>query len=422
MDASERKRKVPWLWIIISIVGVGVFVGLNLEDIRHRIMITSTRANINKAVTIPFSFERGLIVVQPELKGETLDMILDSGAFETRLSADTAADLAVVASINDDVGDTFRRSAQMGIASLSTFSLSDANWRRATAGILRWGEGALTPCVAKDGIVGGTTMRHASWLIDFELNQIHIGKPESLPASFKGTTQLSAIELAASGVSLDPKITIDVNGQAIENILVDTGSNGGLVLPRDLLKRLSDSEEEWLVVEDKATSGIHGVTEISAVLAPVVLKLGETTPISVYALFTDDSAPKIGTKVLSQYVMALVPKERRLYLAAREDLATENAETIGAPLPYGFIPSVSDDGEAWVVVYRERSWVEAQSADTVDPLAVGSQFAKINGKAPQEVFKDHCDSFLGIREFMDVPEMVLEREDGSQVRLSRNTP
>jgi len=153
MDVPSKKKS-PWLWILIATLSLAVFVFLNFEDLKHRIMIASTRASIEMPVTIPFTFERGLIIIEPELKGSTLKMILDSAAFETRLTAETAADLGIKASIRDDVGDTFGRSASMGIATLPAFSLGDATWQRATAGLLNWGRGALTPCVAKDGIIG----------------------------------------------------------------------------------------------------------------------------------------------------------------------------------------------------------------------------------------------------------------------------
>lgn len=129
-------------------------------------------------------------------------------------------------------------------------------------------------------------------------------------------------------------------------------------------------------------------------------------------MFTDDSAPKLGTQVLSQFLLAIVPGERKLYLANTGDLS----EPLNSPLPHGFIPAITDDGEAWVVVYRERSWSEAQT-NTLDPLAAGSRFSKINGLTPKEVFSDHCGVFLGIRAFIDEPQLFLERENGSQLVL-----
>lgn len=411
--AKPVKKTFPW-WLLIITLSFAVFVFLNLEDIRHRVMIASTRASIDAPVTIPFKLERGLIVLEAELDGEALEMILDSAAFETRLSADTADYLGIKASISDDVGDTFGRSSVMGIASLPAFSLGDATWQRATAGMLNWGAGALTPCVAKDGIIGGTTMRHASWVIDFEASQVHIGNPERVPASF--TPELTSIPFSSSRISLSPEITVEVNAQTIETVLVDTGSNGGLVLPGSLLGNLGVPEESWIQVEDEATASIFGTTKVSSVLAPVELKLGDTEPVKVYAEFTDDSAPKLGTQVLSNYFLAIVPGERKLYLAS----IRRAASLLNPPLDHGFIPGISDEGEAWVVVYRERDWLESQ-ANTVDPLAIGSEFKTINGLTPKEVFKDNCELFLGIREFIAKPQMVLARDDGSQLVLDTNT-
>jgi len=259
-------------------------------------------------------------------------------------------------------------------------------------------------------------MRHASWLIDFEAKQIHIGKPNELPESFETKLMLERIPFSSSRVALSPEITIEVNGQEVKNILVDTGSNGGLVLPRALLSDLGIAEETWIYVEDEASAGIFGVTEVSAVLAPVQLKLGTSEALSVYAEFTDDSEAKLGTKVLSQFLIAIVPDEKSLYLAKAQD----SSEPLNPPLQHGFIPALSDEGDAWIVVYREQNWQEAQST-TDDPLAVGSRFDKINGLKAEDAFKNHCEVFLGIRDFIDKPQLTLERDDGSQLILNSNT-
>ena len=408
MKRSDR------IWIVIAVVSAGVFVGLNLGDIRHLVMIARTSAQIPASVSIPFELERGLIVVTTELAGRPVEMIVDSAAFDTRLSAETARAAGIEARVGNDVGDTFGRRQQMGIAVLPEWQVERATWNRATAGILSWGDGAFTPCVAPDGIIGGTTMKHASWAFDFATGTIHIGEPDRLPESYPASLLTDKLPIRRSRVALEPRVEATVNGTSIDGLLVDTGSNGDLVLPMEVLEELGIPQDEWIVVDDAASAGIFGTTEVKSILAPVQFQLGNTAPIDVFATFTDGSEPKIGNAILSRYSFAILPKAQELHIGLRTDVAQS---PVGEPLRHGIFPSLSAEGDAWVIVYRERPWSSTGDSSVTDPLAVGTRFETINGLRPSEVFESHCSWFLGIRDFIDRPELVLVDSFGDEVRL-----
>lgn len=429
-DPARRRGTAWWVWVLVLLASVAVFVAINLDDLRHRLMIAQISVEPGHATTLPFRMERGLVVVDatapeqssgsPSGKPAVLRMILDSAAFDTRVSADRAAGLGLRAAIVNEVGDTFGRTAEMGIASLPELTLGDGadrtRWRNVTVGILQWGDAALTPCVAPDGIVGGTLMRHAAWVIDFPAGRIHIGPPDRLPdtaLAVAGPEAWHRLDMRTDGLALHPRIRVAVNGHAVDDMLVDTGSNGSLTLPFAMLDTLGIPIDRRLAVRDTASAGIFGAAEISAALAQVELQIGSARPQQVWATFTDDSRPKIGTKVLSAFAVAIVPGEDSLYL--REVGGSAN-RVIDAPLRHGFIPGLSDDGKAWVVVYRERAATESGQDD---PLAIGTRFSRINGRGPGETFASRCDWFMGVRELIDAETLVLEQADGRMLTLSR---
>ncbi len=413
---------------MIGSLSLMVFVLFNLEDLRHRWMISRTRPVTELSASIPFEMLRGLILLDASVEGSNFRMIVDSGAFETRISADSAARADIAAVISDDVGDTYGRSAEMGIATLESFAIGDARWTKATAGLLQWGDDALTPCVAPDGIIGGTLMRHASWVIDYRSNFIHIGDADRMPdAAFTASdiSVWSSIPMKLEAPSLSPTISAQINGREVNGLLLDTGSNGALTLPRDLLEALVEPGTPLLHVSDESTAGIFGTASVSAVKAPVQFAIGDGAVRTVWASFTDDSAAKIGNQLLQTYGVGIVPGEKRLYL--RDDWSPDfllpGAGTpegvIDAPLRHGFIPGIKDG--QWEVVYRERM-VDALGgfADQngeADPLAVGTKIITINGNLPADLFENRCQWFLGIREVIDADTLFLEMPDGSVVIL-----
>lgn len=452
--AKDKKngKRGGRVWALLIVAGLALFVALNYEDLYHRWLISRTTVEIPSSFTMPIRIERGLIVVNASTGGRDLEMILDSAAFETRITAATAVELGITARLQDDVGDTFGRRADMGIASVSQFRMSEGAesvvWNDTTAGILLWGAGALTPCVAPDGIIGGTLMRHSSWVIDYEAGLVHIGARDDLPDAALAASSPQAwtsVDMRTDGIALEPRVSVTVDGREVSNVLVDTGSNGGLTLPRDLVDELAIPTEDRVVVDDRATAGIFGTTEVSAVIAPVDLRIGDLGPLRVWATFTDDSAAKLGNEVLQHFVIGIVPGEGRLYLrptgepaaggslsedaeaatgaAGVRNVSRASDEATGAPLRHGFIPGIADDADEWVVVYRERAWNEVFASDgqgrldAQDPLAVGTRLSHINGQRPSEVFSSRCDWFLGVRTFINETELELRTADGTVLRI-----
>ncbi|WP_440053505.1 aspartyl protease family protein [Pseudoalteromonas sp. T1lg65] len=389
------------LWI--SVLALCLLLFSCQSTIRHRLLLNEGEAPETFSQVIPLKIERGLLVLTTKVKETELKMLLDSGAFESKVSSAKAERLGLQPVLSRSNSDTFGRSKVLDITRVENLALGDVVFKNISAGMLTYPKSAYTPCIAPDGIIGGNLLKLTNWKVDYNRSELTI---KSLNQAFELPENAVAIDMETNSLSAVPKIDIRVNGKLIKDVLVDLGFNGGLVLPSE---SVAIDKKERLHVIDGARSGIYGTTEGQSYLANAQLNIGNLPTLNVEVEFTDNSNPKLGNKVLSNYLIVANNKNDKMYLAPQ--IQPKSLKPV--PLEYGYLFGITDDREYWQVVY-----IESNLAQTQLPLKYGDKVKRVNGKTPNEQFSTHCEWFMGIREFLDTPQLTIETINGKILTLS----
>lgn len=381
------------------------------SDLQHRRLLRSTEFSPGEfVVDVPVDTRKGLLVVQGRLgpMGERVSMMVDTGAFESKLTAATAQSAGIEPILHRDNSDTFGRSRSMPVGVIPELQFESLAVRQLSAGLLDWPDSAITPCLAPDGLLGANALRGLSWSVEFAAPRLRLssdGAALGIPADAE------PIDIEMPALSATPRLTVAVNGREVDDLLLDLGSNGGLVLPRRYLEELAIPRSRQVLIDDAASSGIYGAARQRSVRAPVSLRIGGLPAVEVTAEFTDDSGAKLGTVVLSHFRLWLNHDEARLYVRPA-DQAPGFAERV---LPHGVLLGVDWASDRWEVNYLEYPAGGRAPAQ----LAVGEQFDTVNGKRPGEVFAGWCDYVAGVRDWLEAQDALelVDLRTGDRRRL-----
>lgn len=383
------------------------------DPLRHRQLLAETEFELaSPVVTLPVRVRKGLFITEGLLgpDGPRVSLLIDTGAFESKLTAGTAKAAGVAPLLVRDNSDTFGRSRDLSIGQLQELRIGGIAIRSLSVGLLDWPDSAITPCLAPDGLLGANALAGLSWSADFQSPRLAVSRDvRRLQIPYDATR----IDVDLPALSATPRVTATINGRRIKGLLVDLGSNGGLVLPRELLETLEIPLEQQTVIDDAASSGIYGAARQRSVRAPVRLAFGDLAPIEVQAEFTDDSSAKLGTAVLSHFrlwldaandELSLVPSEQPVAFADRR-------------LPHGVLPGVDWTSDRWRIDYIEYPATNAPPSD----LAVGDTFDTINGQRPSHLFDGWCDYVDGVRDWLDRQDALdmSDGADGNGTRIKR---
>jgi len=380
-----------------SLLGVMLLVAATgCDSIKHRQLLSETQVHPEIfLVDVPVTVRKGLLVVEGRAgdSDRPVELMVDTGAFESKLTASTAVSLGVEPLLERSNSDTFGRSRSMPVGQLDQLRFNGLAIQQLSVGLLDWPETAITPCLAADGLLGANALREMSWSVDFQAPSLKLSSDAErldIPANAK------QIDVTMPALSATPRITATVDGRKVGKLLLDLGSNGGLVLPRKLLDKLDIPAEQQIVVDDAASSGIYGSARQRVIRAPVELSIASLPPIEVMAEFTDDSGAKLGTEVLSHFKLWLDYENRRL------SLLPASRELPDRLLPHGVLLGVDWKNDRWKVSYLEYP----AKAQPPAQLAIGDQFDTVNGLRPGEVFTGWCAYVEGIRGWLDEQETL----------------
>lgn len=363
------------------------------DTLRHRQLLNETVHELDSPVVdLPIHIRKGLFVTEGRLgiDGPIVSLLIDTGAFESKLTVSTAITAGVAPQLVRDNSDTFGRSQRISVGRVQALHIGELSVHKLSVGLLDWPDSAITPCLAPDGLLGANALRGLSWHVDFEAPSLVVSRDArnlQVPAG------AARVDVSLPALSATPSVAASINGRRIDGLLVDLGANGGLVLPRKLLETLEIPPEQQIVIDDNASAGIFGAARQHSIKAPVQLGFGTLAPIEVMAEFTDDSGAKLGTAVLSHYRIWLDHANQQMSLvpAVQPDAFAERR------LPHGILPGVDWPDDRWQIVYREYSATASQSAE----VAVGDRFDTINGQRPSDVFTGWCDYVENVREWLE---------------------
>jgi len=344
----------------------------------------------NYVETVHFESRKDLIVVPALLNSDSTlhEFIFDTGAFNSKVEYGLATQLSLkkVAEKNNSTAQGVTR--HIDVVRIDSLKMGSTPIFNASAGKLKYDSLSASPCVARNGIIGANIIKLANWKINYDTQLLHFSDAPFTPANSSG-----ALPFERPALSGTPKINLKVNGREVENILFDTGFNGGLVLPMFLADSFASNQCDTIL--DRSTSGIYGVNLDTLIVKQLDLEVAGFSA-SVPVSFSSLNKALLGNEFLKHFEVIINYNSNTIYL-------DQKAPIVVTPGP-----------ELLFVPNADGLW-EAARTSIATPFKPGDTFVRINGKTPPEVFVDYCDYVMNRNRFFDVKTLLLETETGEQV-------
>lgn len=380
------------IFILISILAL---TSLSCRYAKNVQLLTGGDVQENDfRVSIPFQYHKGIIVVSAKLNSDTVarEFIFDTGAFNSKIVKGLALELDIPVVTSKKNTDSQGNEKIIEVGRVDSLILGEVKFYNIGAGLVEYGEGSATPCLASHGIIGANLIGLANWKVDYQNKLIHLSNIPFEPGTDNSLIEYSFNKPALSGT---PEITISLGGEKIKEVLVDLGSNGGLTLPESFVPSYEGVEKE--IYLDQSTTGIYGSKPDRLITMPLTLET-RAGNFNIPVDFSQNRGPMIGNDFLEHF---------RVYLNYdRKIIQLQPASLVSIDPQLEFIPGILNDS-LWVV----------NRAPENNLLQLGDTLRSINGKKPSEMFTDFCDYFMEIRKILESETLWVEKTDGSRIKV-----
>jgi predicted aspartyl protease len=317
--------------------------------------------------SIPFEMKKDLVIVKAQINGkdQPLEFIFDTGAFNSKINHTLTDEYHLETKALKENEDSNGNVKTIEVTQLESVQLGETVFSRIGAGKVEYAEESPSPCIAEHGIIGANLIKLANWKIDYKQQMIYFSDE---PFKIENPSKAISMEYDAPTLSATPKVDFKIGDRTVENLLIDTGSNGGFRLPGALQEAFTSTESETYY--DRSVSGIYGFKADTLVVKTLQLKDFNTSfPVEFSAL----GKGLIGNEFLKFFV---------LYINTEDDMITlESQRTIEKPKPrpLSFIPT------------SDNQWqINRVSANAEHGLKLGDTLLKINNSTPKDLYKNYC--------------------------------
>ncbi|WP_417888188.1 retropepsin-like aspartic protease [Zunongwangia sp.] len=209
----------------------------------------------NYKIIVPFEIINGFIFIKPKIKNKDYNFILDTGA-SNAVSKELSKSLNLKVIDSEKIGDIYNRYKIIEYARIDTIKIGSVDFAGTIASINDFKSVPYYSSMKIDGIIGSNLMQHAIWDFDFEKKQITITDNESKLTVPKKTIT-NKLFIGFAGV---PSIACKINGKKVWNFTVDTGYNGGIVIPfSEFEKQIKNGKiSDFEKFKSRGVIGIYG--------------------------------------------------------------------------------------------------------------------------------------------------------------------
>ena len=336
---------------------------------------------------VPFQYKKGIIVIEARIDNNPapLEFIFDTGAFNSKIEHSLAEQLDLPTKAKKKNSDTHGTERDIEVTQIPAITIGNTTFTNIGAGKVVYGAQSASPCLAKHGIIGANLIKLAHWKIDYQRKLLYFSnKPFDVPKT-GNVHQLSFKRPVFSAV---PSIELQIGGKTVSNLTFDIGSNSGLVLPGSI-KGVFSSEHIFSLL-DQSISGIYGTTIDTFTVKTLEVKIDNHSLDTMPVAFSSNGKGLIGNDFLEHFIVFLDNKKNRIYLQQqpREHVSIDPFLRI--------IPGILNDS----------LWVINRIPDGGD-VVLGDTLLRVNGFKPNELYKNHCDYFYGIRDLINSDSLSL---------------
>jgi predicted aspartyl protease len=340
--------------------------------------------------SIPFEMKKDLVIVKAQINGnqKPLDFIFDTGAFNSKINHTLTEEYRLETKAVKENEDSNGNVKVIEVTQLEEVQLGQTLFTDIGAGKVVYAEESPSPCIAEHGIIGANLIKLAHWKIDYQKQMIYFSDE-----AFSVDNPSTAITFNYDSPALSdtPKVEFKIAGRSVENLMIDTGSNGGFRLPFSVAKASTSTETQTYY--DRSVSGIYGFNTDTLVVKNLQLDDFNTTfPIEFSAL----GKGLIGNEFLKYFILYMDTDDEKIILEPQSPVIAPRESQLS------FMPTSNNK---WVV--------NRVSATSTQPLKLGDTLLKVNDKTPEDLYKDYCEYVMKNHELYtnDTIQMITKTGD-----------
>ena len=325
--------------------------------------------------SIPFRYEKDLIIVQAQINGkqQPLDFIFDTGAFNSKINHTLTDEYDLETKAIKENKDTHGNVKTIEVTQLEQVKFGETVFTKIGAGKVVYAEDSPSPCIAEHGIIGANLIKLAHWKIDYAKQMIYFSDE---PFALDNPSEAINFKYNAPMLSATPKVDFLIDGRKVENLLIDTGSNGGFRLPSSIGNAFSSKETETYF--DRSVSGIYGFKTDTLVVKNLYLDDFDTVfPVQFSVL----GKGLIGNEFLKHFKLYINPSDDVIILEPQTPIVQPQKQQLS------------------VVPSEENTWIiNRVSVNATHGLNLGDTVLKVNNKTPADLYKNYCEYVMKNRE------------------------
>lgn len=339
------------------------------------LLISGNLNRENFTDSIPFQLKKDLIIVQAQINGKQkpLDFIFDTGAFNSKINHTLTEEYDLETKAIKENEDTNGNIKTIEVTQLKQVKLGETLFTKIGAGKVVYAEDSPSPCIAEHGIIGANLIKLAHWKIDYAKQMIYFSDE---PFAIDNPSEAINFNYDAPMLSATPKVDFIIDGKKVQNLLIDTGSNGGFRLPSSVENAFSSTETETYY--DRSVSGIYGFKTDTLVVKSLHLDDFNTVfPIQFSVL----GKGLIGNEFLKHFKLYINPSDDVIILERQTPIVQPQKHQLSV------VPS---DDNTWII--------NRVSANAKHGLNLGDTVLKVNDKTPADLYKNYCEYVMKNRE------------------------
>ncbi len=399
-----------------SFYWIAAFIFLAMPCFAQRIQLNDIKPQLlNKKFIEELSYEEnlGLMFLEVRLNGysQRFKFLVDTGA-PTVISprAATLVQSKLGRSEMVSSGGSQKDSLQIGL--LDTVKIGNLTFTQITCIIAPFNQGEVMKCLGIDGIIGANLMSTAIWQFDRQARKISI---TDQPKKLSKPRQTEVLPIRLFGWQRSPLLTVKVNRQITETILIDTGFAGFFTWSRNTFlqaraRNMIDTTT-LCVGYGSSVESIFGKDLDSATYRMNLQEItyGKQMIKNPMVQIDLDNGSKFGVEWLDLYLTTIDFKKNKIWLSPLKNTAyAQNWEG------FGFSGYLEEND-------LKVSYLVENSPASRAGLRLGDRILEVNGLSLRDIRPDNrCTLFWKFFEIQRLAEeMLLTVGQGGEVREVR---
>lgn len=344
------------------------------------------------AVTIPFDYIDGKIIINVDIKNKKHNFVFDTGAL-TIISDELKGSLNEKKSnVLFEATDANSSKSTMDVFSTNELKVSDLKFKNINFSFadISWMESRA--CKKISGIFGANMMNNKVWRIDFKNKTIIVSDKIT-----EGSPQSVSFPFSEENFTHVPTINVTIKKKNF-NVFFDTGAGSGFTLDSKSYQLVKDND--FLIFEGLLSQSLNSVIKGERQLDVMEVEIENKVLGNQIIDTSSDSRNLVGTRFMENFLIDLDFVNKKIILN-----------------PTGKTSEYKSFGVAFAPVEGHLVVVNKLKISQFTELNVGDKIVKVNHIITDKI---NDDTFCQVKKVVDNSQMItFQTDSGKEFKLEK---